>query len=211
MTVLAVTESVKPKTIRNLVGAGLTDLAATGSKQLAEQSECLDAYLARRRNGLPDRVRWHMVGPLQRSQVRPALETAGTIHSVDSLRLAEEINVRADKLGRSVDAFLKINCGEGPKKLGCAVGAATHLAELICTLPRLRLIGLMTLGHPKGKAELSRPIYVRLRELFEEMRKDRIGGRGMRHLSMGTSADYVAAVEEGATMVRIGAALFKQA
>ena len=150
-----------------------------------------------------------MVGHLQRNKVRQILPVTEVIHSVDSLRLAEEINVRAELLARTVDVFLQVNCTAEAQKSGCAVGAAAHLAELICTLRNLRLIGLMAMGPTTGGAEAARPAFVRLRELFEEIRKEKIGGDHCRHLSMGMSGDYVVAVEEGATVLRLGAALFE--
>ena len=131
------------------------------------------------------------------------------IHSVDSLRLAEEINLRAEKLDRVVDIFLQVNCSEEPQKSGCAVGAAQHLAGLVCTLKNLRLVGLMTMGPLSENPEDARPAFVRLRELFEDIRHDGVGGEAFREVSMGMSQDYDIAVEEGATMLRIGSALFE--
>ena len=90
-----------------------------------------------------------------------------------------------------------------------AVGAAFHLGELICTLRNVRLLGLMTMAPLVKDPERTRPIFVRLRELYEEMRDEKIGGQNFRHLSMGMTQDYTVAVEEGATILRIGTALFE--
>jgi len=206
---VAVTKSVDVETIRNLLDAGVTELGESRAQQLAERAGEIAAHLQRRRNELPAPVRWHMIGHLQRNKVKAVLEAASVIHSVDSLRLAEEINARCERLDRRMDVLLEINCSGEQQKYGCAVGAALHLGELICTLKHLRLVGLMTMAPLSENPEDARASFVRLRELFEEMQGEKIGGGSLRELSMGMSQDYRVAVEEGATMVRIGTALFE--
>ncbi len=209
VSMVAVTKAVDMPTIRNLIDAGITDLAENRIQQLLARAEELAGILQRRRTAPAPDVRWHMVGHLQRNKVKAALGVVSLVHSVDSLRLAEELHNRAEQAGRRVDVLLQVNCSEEQQKFGCAVGAATHLGELICTLPSLRLVGLMTMAPYVADPEKARPTFVRLRELFEEMRKAKIGGDAFRHLSMGMSNDYVVAVEEGATVLRIGTALFE--
>jgi pyridoxal phosphate enzyme (YggS family) len=136
------------------------------------------------------------------------LLSAGVIHSVDSLRLAEEIDARAAQLNRIPDLLLEVNCSQEQQKFGVAVGAAFHLAEQICTLKNLRLVGLMAMAPLVSDPEAARPTFVRLREVFEEMRNERVAGKAFRHLSIGMSQDYAVAIEEGATMIRVGRALF---
>jgi hypothetical protein len=207
VAIVPVTKSAGMDEIKSLVDLGFTDLAESRVQQLCERAAELDAYLQRRRTP-PHEVRWHMVGHLQRNKVKTVLANASIIHSVDSLRLAEEINARAEQLGRTVEVMLEVNCSEEPQKLGCAVGAALHLGEMVTTLKSLRLVGLMTMAALGDDPEGSRPTFVRLRELFEEMRGEGIAGTGFRHLSMGMSQDYTVAVEEGATLCRIGTAIF---
>ena len=209
VSIVAVTKSIDIDTIKNLIDAGLTELAENRAKRLVDRAQEVAAYLRRRRTEPPGQVRWHMVGHLQRNKVRHVLPVADVIHSVDSLRLAEEINTRAERLEKTIDVFLQVNCTEEPQKSGCTVGAAIHMAELICSLRNLRLLGLMTMGPTTGGAEAARPAFVRLRELFEEIVSEKIGGPACQHLSMGMSQDYVVAVEEGATILRIGTALFR--
>ncbi len=209
VAIVAVTKAVEMETIRNLISVGMTELGESRAKQLAERAAQLAEHLKRRRNELSRPVRWHMIGHLQRNKVKAVLQVADVIHSVDSLRLAEEINAQAERVGKVVEVFLEVNCSQEAQKFGCAVGAAAHLSELICTLKNLRLIGLMTMAPIVKDAERARPSFVRLRELFEEMRRDKVGGEGFRHMSMGMSQDYAVAVEEGATILRIGTALFK--
>lgn len=207
--VIAVTKSADIEALKSVVELGLTDLGESRSVQLGERAEEMASWLQRRRSGTPVEVNWHMVGHVQRNKVRALLPLVACVHSVDSLRLAEEINVRAEKLSRVVDILLQVNCSEEPQKSGCAVGAAQHLAGLVCTLKNLRLVGLMTMGPLSENPEDARPTFVRLRELFEDIRHDGVGGDDFRELSMGMSNDYAVAVEEGATMLRIGTALFE--
>lgn len=208
--IIAVTKAVDVDTVKNLVAAGATHLGESRVKPLAERAEVVAEYLKRRRGNEPTpEIKWHMIGHLQRNKVKAALEYADVIHSVDSLRLAEEINSRAERLDRAVDVLLEVNCSQESQKFGCAVGAALHLGELICTLKHVRLVGLMTMAPLSKNPEAARPTFVRLSELFVEIKKEKIGGDDFKHLSMGMSQDYQVAVEEGATMLRIGTAIFE--
>jgi len=208
VSILPVTKTVEFDTIKNLLDAGMTELGESRVQQLAARAEEMKAYLQRRRNALAAPVRWHMIGHLQRNKVKQAVNAAEVIHSVDSLRLAEEINARAEQAGRHVKIMLEVNCSQEPQKYGVAVGAATHLAELVSTLKWVTLTGLMTMAQISNDPEKARPAFVRLRELFEEIRHENICSQDFRHLSMGMSQDYSVAVEEGATILRIGKAIF---
>ncbi len=211
VSLVAVTKSVGIEAIAAAVDVGLTDLAENRVQRLTERAAQLEALLQRRRSNRPGPVRWHMVGHLQRNKVRAVLDVAEVIHSVDSLRLAEAIDARAEQAGRVVEVLIQVNCSQEPQKFGVAVGAASYLGELVGTLRHLRLLGLMTMAPQTRNPEKARPSFVRLRELFEEMRRDGVGGTSFRHLSMGMTQDYAVAVEEGATILRIGTALFGRA
>ena len=130
------------------------------------------------------------------------------IHSIDSLRLAEELQDEAEKLARPMTALLEVNVAEENSKFGVAVGAALHLAEQIDTMDHVNLVGLMCMAPYSADPERARPVFVRLREIFEEIRFRKIGGDKFKHLSMGMSGDYKVAIEEGATMIRVGTAIF---
>lgn len=209
VSLLAVTKSADMEAIKAVVELGVMDLAESRVPQLVERAAELAEWIGRKRTDSPPKVRWHMVGHLQRNKVKPVLEAASVIHSVDSLRLAEEIADRCTKTGRTVDVLLEVNCSQEPQKFGCAVGAAPHMAELISTLKPIRLVGLMTMAPQSADAEKSRPTFSLLKELFDELRHNHVGGDAFRHLSMGMSQDYAVAVEEGATLLRIGTALFE--
>ncbi|MCK5114219.1 MAG: YggS family pyridoxal phosphate-dependent enzyme [Phycisphaerae bacterium] len=209
VSIVAVTKTVELDTIKNLIDAGLTEFGENRVQQLVTRAGELDDYLRRRRNPLPTPVKWHMIGHLQRNKIRKCIEIASVVHSVDSLRLAEELSEFAVKIGKQIDIMLQVNCSVEPQKYGCAVGAALHMGELVTTLPNINLVGLMTMG-PLGVDPVeTRNAFTRLQELFDEMRHDKIGGANFCELSMGMTNDYIIAVEQGATIVRIGSALFE--
>ena len=151
-----------------------------------------------------------MIGHLQRNKVRQILGSTCLIHSVDSLRLGEEISNRAVAMDLPcVNVLVQVNCSLEEQKYGCAVGAAESLAEVISQLPRVRLCGLMTMGPMKKTPGEPRNSFRRLRELFDEMEVNKnIDTAHFSHLSMGMSNDYEIGVEEGATIIRIGSGLF---
>lgn len=211
IAIIAVTKAVEIETIKNLLDAGLTELGENRVQQFSQRTEQVAAYVQRRRNALPRPIRWHMIGHLQRNKVKTVLSSDAVIHSIDSLRLAEEISERAIKMKITVDVLLQVNCSQEAQKYGVAVGAALHLAEMIATMSNLRLIGLMTMGPLVADPEDARNSFARLRELFAEIKKEKIGGKDFKHLSMGMSNDYHIAIEEGATILRIGSALFETA
>ena len=136
------------------------------------------------------------------------MEVASLIHSIDSLRLAEELDIQAAKKDKKVPVLLQLNASEEASKFGAAVGAAVHLAEQIDSMPNLQLLGLMTMAEADESEAKIRQTFARTREVFEELKWHKIGGTSLKHLSMGMSHDYELAIAEGSTMVRIGTALF---
>ncbi len=207
---IGVTKSIECDTIRNLVEAGQFDLAESRVQQLEPRIKDIAGWISRRRTPLPKPVRWHMIGHLQRNKVRQILGSTCLIHSVDSLRLGEEISNRAVAMDLPcVNVLVQVNCSLEEQKYGCAVGAAESLAEVISQLPRVRLCGLMTMGPMKKTPGEPRNSFRRLRELFDEMEVNKnIDTAHFSHLSMGMSNDYEIGVEEGATIIRIGSGLF---
>jgi len=208
VTVVAVTKTATLDAVRTLVELGVDDLGESRAGQLQERAAELVPTLASLPAGRA--VRWHMIGHLQRNKIKAVLDAGvEVVHSVDSLRLAEELNARAERMGKRLSVMIQVNCSREPQKFGVAVGAATFLAEMITSLQHLRLTGLMTMGPLSDTPEAARPAFARLRELMDDMHRDRIGGPDLRHLSMGMSQDYPIAIEEGATILRIGSALFE--
>src|SRR6185312_8829753 len=212
VTLVAVTKTAAPEQVREILQLGVTDLGESRVQVLTQRAAQLSEFLARRathgEGGFPEKVRWHMIGHVQRNKVKQILPTVSLIHSVDSLRLAEELDNQAAKLGKRVSLLLQVNASEEASKFGVAVGAAVHLAEQIDSMPNLQMMGLMTMAEPDQPETKLRHTFARTRELFEEMKWHKIGGNHLRHLSMGMSNDFEAAILEGATMVRIGTSLF---
>jgi pyridoxal phosphate enzyme (YggS family) len=149
-----------------------------------------------------------MIGHLQRNKARKAIEFCRLIHSVDSLRLAEEIQQVAVKREQPVEVLVQVNCSGEESKFGCPVPAAVHLAEQIDTMLYVRVRGLMTMAPYSTNPEDSRETFVRCRELFEEVKKTGVGEGKFNILSMGMSGDFEVAISEGANLVRVGSAIF---
>lgn len=212
VTLIAVTKTAAPEQMREILQLGVGDLAESRVQVLTQRAAQINEFFARQQKsgeaGLPTRLRWHMIGHLQRNKIKQVLPLVDVIHSVDSLRLAEDLDTAAAKFGKKVAVMLQVNASEEPQKFGVAVGAATHLGEQIDTMPNLQLVGLMTMAALTDTPESARHAFGRTREIFEEMRWHKIGGTSLRHLSMGMSNDYEAAIREGSTMVRVGTALF---
>ena len=210
---VAVTKYAAPEQVREAINLGLTDLGENRVPQLPQRAAQFNEYLARRRTlggegVVPDKIRWHMVGRLQRNKVKQVLPHAALIHSVDSLRLAEEIDEQAARIGKTQPVLLQVNCSDEAQKGGVAVGAATHLAREVASMENVRLAGLMTMAAIDADEQRARDTFNRLREIFEEIEKLEVGGPEFRHLSMGMSNDLAPAIAEGATIVRVGGALF---
>jgi len=207
---VVVTKSATIEAIKEVISLGFTNLGENRvqqlkrvSTQIAELSETGDGDSA-----LLKKVKWHMIGHLQRNKVRQVLPLASLIHSVDTLRLAEEISTSAAKLNLCPKILLQVNTSNEPQKYGVPVGATTHLAEQIETLPNLKVVGLMTMAPLTHNKDVIRSCFIRAKELFVELRGEKIAGPQFTELSMGMSSDYEVAVEEGATILRIGSAIF---
>lgn len=152
------------------------------------------------------RITWHLIGHLQTNKCRDAVPLFDMIESVDSLKLAEELSKAADKVGKTVRALLEVNIAGESTKFGFKPDQLLAELETVNRLPRLEIHGLMTIAPWTPDPEKVRPIFRQLRDLRRQC--ESILGAPMPHLSMGMSGDFEVAVEEGATIVRIGAALF---
>ncbi len=207
---MAATKSATPDAVRQILEMGHRDLGESRVQQLQQRAAQIQEWLDRRNtkgNGAPIPAPiWHMAGHLQRNKVKPVLHICRYIHSVDSLRLAEEIQsgMEREKITTPMQIFLEVNVSNELSKYGVAVGAALHMAEQIDTMETMQLVGLMTMAPITQNADEARPYFARLREIFEDIKFRKIGGANFKHLSMGMSGDFEAAILEGATMVRIG-------
>jgi len=154
------------------------------------------------------RCRWHFIGHLQTNKAKAAVEIFDMIETVDSARLARELDKRAAAAGQTMSILIEVNSGREPQKHGVFPEAVEPLAREIATLPNLRLQGLMTMGPFEGDPEDARPYFRETRRVFDALAAAAIPGVSMTHLSMGMTHSYRVAIEEGATMVRIGTGIF---
>ena len=193
---VAVSKTVDLGRIRAAVAAGVP---ALGENRVQEAKEKIAAF------GHP--VPWHLIGHLQTNKVRDAVAGFDVIESIDRLPLAEAISARAARDGRTVDILVQVNVAEEPQKGGFAPAELRPALEAMAALPGLRLHGLMTIPPLPKDPEESRPHYRELRKLLEAARGWGLVV-GFRELSMGMSGDFEVAIEEGATIVRVGTAIF---
>jgi pyridoxal phosphate enzyme (YggS family) len=203
---IVVTKSAAYPAVKEIISLGHAHFGENHVQQLKK----VDALL-REEPALEARlpqIQWHMIGHLQRNKVKQVLPLATLIHSVDTLRLAEEINDGAAKLKKKIKILLQVNTSKEPQKYGVPVGAATHLAEQLETLPHVELRGLMTMAPLTRNKDIVRSCFARAKEIFDEMSGERIVGPQFTELSMGMSSDYEVAIQEGATLLRIGSAIF---
>jgi len=192
--IVAVTKTHGPEAVRAALAAGLEDVGENRVQEaLAKQEQLV---------GVP--VRWHLIGPLQRNKARHAVGRFALIHSVDREDLATELDRRVTE-GSRQPVLVEVNCSGEAQKSGVDPGSLAALLERIAALPRLDLQGLMTMAALSDDERIQRGAFARLRELRDRMQS---AGHRLPELSMGMSGDFSAAVEEGATMVRLGTLLF---
>ena len=188
--VVAVSKGFGVQTAQAARDAGQIDLGENRAQDLVAKARDVSG------------VRWHFIGRLQRNKVRDVVGVASLIHSVDRLELADEIASRAGRSRGVQRVLVQVNAGHDPAKAGCALDEAPDLVHRVRDMPGLACEGLMTI--PAAGVD-PRPAFARLRELRDDLRKD---FPEVQHLSMGMTNDFEVAVEEGATIVRIGEAVF---
>lgn len=157
---------------------------------------------------MPEDVRWHLIGHLQRNKVKYIVDRVFLIHSVDSLRLAEEISREALKHQVEVDILIEVNVAQEESKFGVSVEETCNLVQEIAKLPGIHIKGLMTIAPYVENAEENRGVFRKLKELSVDIAEKNIDNVSMNILSMGMTGDYAVAVEEGATYVRVGTGIF---
>ena len=197
IALLAVSKTISPDTVMEAHAAGQR---AFGENYLQEALDKMAALKDR----APD-IEWHFIGPIQSNKTRPIAENFAWVHSVDRLKVAERLSVQRPAALAPLNICIQVNVSGEASKSGCTPHDLSALAQAVAGLPGLKLRGLMTIPEPAAtEAEQRRPLRA-LRELAERLRAD---GLALDTLSMGMSADLAAAIAEGATMVRIGTAIF---
>jgi pyridoxal phosphate enzyme (YggS family) len=197
VTLIAVTKTIDAARVREAARAGITDVGENRVREAAEKVEALADLPA---------LRWHLIGHLQRNKARRAVSAVTVIHSIDTLVLAEDVGRHAIPAGKVMDVFAQVNISGEASKSGFAPDELRRRAEVLAAVPGLRWRGLMTMA-PEGADEAAqRALFGATRRLHAELAP--AFGPAWDALSMGMSNDYVAAIEEGATHVRIGRAIF---
>ncbi len=212
VALLAVTKAQPPEAVRAAAELGQT---LFGENKVQEAKAKIPLC--------PGHLRWHMIGHLQTNKCRDAVQLFEMVQGVDSLHLAEELNRQCERWAKRMAILVEVNVAAESSKFGYPPQALLDDLKALNALPRLELHGLMALPPWSPDAEQSRPCFrtlrelkqrcedalgASLRELIEEMRNEKIGGKALRHLSMGMSGDFEVAIEEGATIVRVGTSLF---
>jgi pyridoxal phosphate enzyme (YggS family) len=201
VTLVVVTKGRPPELVRDVLAAGVRDIGENRVQEARAKKPALAEDFARRR------VRFHMIGHLQRNKVGAALELFDLVHSVDSVPLARKISEHAATRGGPAPILLELNAGGEAAKSGFALEAFDDRVAELADLPGLEIGGLMTLAPLDASERRLREIFGGLRERLDRL-SDALPGHPVRHLSMGMSGDFEIAVEEGATLVRIGSAVF---
>jgi pyridoxal phosphate enzyme (YggS family) len=196
VTLISVSKTHSAEVVDAAVAAGAVDL---GENRIREAEA--------KKPGVRE-AKWHLIGPLQRNKARVALEVFDVIHTVDRQQLADRLQFLLEKHwpDRVVDILLEINLGDEPQKAGAAPEEAVDLLELAASHDQLAVGGLMAIPPFGVDPEVSRPYFRALRELRDRLQD--VTGHALPHLSMGMSHDYEIAIAEGATMVRVGTAIF---
>ena len=197
ITLVAVSKTHPPEAVAEAWNAGLRDVGENRVQEGVAKRTALEL----------EGLRWHLLGPLQRNKVRPALRAFDVLHAVDRVELATELAREAEIQERQVPLFLEVNLGGEESKHGVAPSAVGALLDTVLSSARLLPLGLMAIPPLSSEPEASRPWFRRLRELRDSLVKS-YGSAFPGQLSMGMSADYETAVMFGATSVRVGSALF---
>lgn len=197
VALVAAAKTRNPQEILRAIEAGVTIIGENYVK------EAQSAFAV-----IGNRCRWHFIGHLQRNKVKVAVEIFDLIETVDSLPLAVEVDKRCSRIGKVMPVLIEINSGREPQKAGVFPEEAEGLIKEITPLKHMRIMGLMTMGPRFGDPEKARPYFVETRRLFGEIKSLQLSRIEMKYLSMGMSNTYKIAIEEGATIVRVGTKLF---
>lgn len=197
VTLIAVSKTKPVEMLREAMEAGAHVFGENKVQELCDKYEAL-----------PRELHWHMIGHLQRNKVKYIVDKAELIHSVDSLRLAEEISKEAVKKNVQANILIEVNVAEEESKFGVAVADTETLVREIALLPHIHIQGLMTIAPYVVNPEENRKVFRALKKLAVDIKMKNIDNVHMDALSMGMTGDYQVAIEEGATMVRVGTGIF---
>ncbi len=197
VTLIAVSKTKPLEMLQEIYGEGVRDFGENKVQELCDKME-----------QLPSDIHWHMIGHLQRNKVKYIVGKVALIHSVDTYRLAEEINIQAKKRGIIVPILVEVNIADEETKFGTTAEDAMLLVEEISKLENVRIKGLMTIAPFVENPEDNRLYFRKIKQLSVDITNKNIDNVSMEILSMGMTGDYEVAIEEGATMVRVGTGIF---
>lgn len=197
VTLIAVSKTKPVSMLQEAYDAGIRDFGENHVQEIVEKYD-----------QLPSDIRWHMIGHLQRNKVKYIIDKVVMIHSVDSLRLAEEISKQALKHNLVMPILVELNIGDEATKFGISKEDSIQLVKQISALPNLKIKGLMTVAPFVENAEENRDYFRTMKQLSVDIMKENIDNVCMDILSMGMTGDYEVAIEEGANMVRVGTGIF---
>ena len=198
VTLIAVSKTKPVSMLTEVYDAGIRHFGENKVQELCSKIE-----------EMPKDIQWHLIGHLQRNKVKYVVDNhVALIHSVDSYRLAEEINIQAKKKNVIVPILVEVNIAEEESKFGISAEDAISLVEQIAELENIRIEGLMTIAPYVVDAEENRLYFRKIKQLSVDIRNKNIDNVSMKILSMGMTGDYMVAIEEGATMVRVGTGIF---
>lgn len=215
ITLVGVTKYVTPDVIRELIVAGCRDLGEARPQQLWDRAEHIAAEplvrpsSANPTDAIDSAVRWHLIGHLQRNKIRRTLPCLHLLHSADSQRLIEACGVEAIALGRTLPVLLEVNISGDAAKHGFRPEELPGLIETLGAIRGVDIRGLMAMSGLASDAEQTRREFAAVRDLRDRLQAQCPLGIQLRELSMGMSGDFEIAIEEGATLVRVGSALFE--
>lgn len=197
VTILAVTKKRSAEEINKAISLGITDIGENRVQELLEKYDHVQKG-----------VRWHIIGHLQTNKVKYIADKVSMIHSVDSLKLANEVNRHCQRLGKIMDILIEVNSGEENKD-GIGYDEVYELIEEVSLLSNVRIKGLMTMAPLGAEEHKLREVFSNLYKLSVDIDAKKYDNVSMKHLSMGMSGDYMIAIEEGATIIRPGRSLFE--
>ena len=204
ITLVGVSKGQSAQAVIRAVRAGLSDVGENYLQEASLKIQKVEVELEGVRSPAP---RWHFIGRLQRNKVRDVVRHFDAVETVDRESLGAELERRADQAGRRLRVLLQVNLSDEPQKGGVAPEQLEGLLAASTSWSRLKVAGLMTVPAAQADPEHSRPAFARLRDLRDQLR-EAPGGAGLHELSMGMTADFEVAIEEGATIVRVGSGIF---
>lgn len=197
VTLIAVSKTKPVSDIQEVYNCGIRTFGENKVQELLAKEE-----------ELPKDIEWHLIGHLQRNKVRQIVDKAALIHSVDSFRLAEEINIQGLKRKITVPVLIEVNAAGEETKFGVSAEDTMELVRQIADLSNIRVKGLMTIAPYVVDPEENRVFFRKIKQLSVDIKNENIDNVSMDVLSMGMTGDYMVAIEEGATMVRVGTGIF---